>query len=98
MRVAVAAEGPDTTSPISSRAGRAPYYLIFENGKLIEVLKNPYADAPAAGVQAAALLAERGITHFVASDVGPSMERALSLSHIKIVLKRGLVEEAIKTL
>jgi len=43
MRVAVAADGKTEDSLVSSQAGRAPYYLVFEEGRLVECIKNPFA-------------------------------------------------------
>ena len=36
MKIAIASEGKDVDSEISSRGGRAPYYLIFEDKELVE--------------------------------------------------------------
>ena len=45
-KIAVASNGKDATAAISSKAGKCPYYLIFnDTGKLIEALDNPYKDA-----------------------------------------------------
>jgi predicted Fe-Mo cluster-binding NifX family protein len=43
MKIAIASEGENEESSISIRAGRAPYYLIFKDGKLVEKWKNPFA-------------------------------------------------------
>ena len=41
-RIAIATVGDSVTSEISMRAGRAPYYLVFDrNGVFLKSLKNP---------------------------------------------------------
>ena len=67
--IAVAAVGRTENIQISQKAGRAPYYLIFnQRGKLMEVISNPFSGtARRAGPQVAALLAEKNITVMVPS-------------------------------
>ena len=62
MKIAVASEGKSLNSMISSRAGRAPFYLIFEGKSLIEVVKNPFAvGGGGAGWSVAYMLSEKGV-------------------------------------
>ncbi len=39
MRIAIASTNENPDSEISNQAGRAPYWLIYENEKLIETWK-----------------------------------------------------------
>lgn len=39
MKIALASIEDNTTAEIALQAGRAPFYLIFENGTLIETIK-----------------------------------------------------------
>ena len=42
MKVAISSLGKDENSKVSDVSGRAPYYLIFENRKLVKVIPNPF--------------------------------------------------------
>jgi len=57
-KIAVASNSKDATSSISNKAGKCPYYIIFNGkGELIEVISNPYKDAQrGAGQQTADFL------------------------------------------
>ena len=43
MLIAIAAENKNIDSLVSTRAARAPYFLIFKNGVLIESIKNVFS-------------------------------------------------------
>ena len=42
MKIVVASQGKNQDSEVSLQSGRAPYYLIFEDDKLIKTIKNPF--------------------------------------------------------
>ena len=42
MKVAISSVGKDENSKVSMAGGRAPYYLIFEDRKLVKVMSNPF--------------------------------------------------------
>lgn len=78
MKIAIASEGKDESSKISLRGGRAPYYLIFEDKKLIETIKNPFATGSGgAGFSVAYMLAEKKVNLVIAGKVGGNMVSAL---------------------
>ena len=78
MKIAIASEGKDKNSEVSQRGGRAPYYLIFEDKKLIESIKNPFATGSGgAGFSVAYLLADKKVNLVIAGKVGGNMESAL---------------------
>jgi len=84
MKIAVASEGKDEDSKISQRGGRAPYYLIFEDGKLVEKIKNPFAKGSGgAGFSVAYMLANKNIDLVIAGKIGGNMESALKEKGIK---------------
>ena len=58
VKIAVASDSKDVMSSISNKAGKCPYYLIFDlTGELMEVVGNPYKDAQRqAGPQTASLI------------------------------------------
>ena len=98
MKIALATIKDSLTSPISSQAGRAPYYLIFnDQGQLLETVKNPFAiGGGGAGNAAAKMLADKGVNLVVAEKFGPNMTAALEERGVKYKEKQGLVEDVIK--
>ena len=96
MKIAIASEGKDLDSEISLRGGRAPYYLIFENGKLIETIKNSFSvGGGGAGWSVAYMLSGKNVSLFIASQIGPNMESALKEKGIEIKIKTGKIKEAL---
>lgn len=97
QRIAIASEGKDIDSEISLRGARAPYYLIFENKKLIETIKNPFAiGSGGAGWSVAYMLADKKIDLVVAGRFGPNMEFALKEKKIKFKEMSGKIKDTIK--
>ncbi len=78
MRIAIASEGKNEDSEISQKGGRAPYYLIFENKKLVEIIKNPFATGSGgAGFSVAYMLADKKVNLVIGGKVGGNMVSAL---------------------
>ena len=98
MKIAVASEGKSQDSNVSLKAGRAPFYLIFEDKKLVETIKNPFATGGGgAGLSVAHMLAEKQVKLVIASKLGPNMESALKEKGINIQEEIGKkVSELIK--
>jgi len=98
MKIAIASEGKNDDSEISLRGGRAPYYLIFEENKLVEAIKNPFAKGSGgAGWSVAYMLAERKVDLVVAGKLGPNMKTALEEKGIEFKEESGkIVSEIIK--
>jgi len=42
VKTAIASNGKDEKAQVSEVSGRAPYFLIFEDGKLTKTIKNPF--------------------------------------------------------
>ncbi|MBW2965980.1 NifB/NifX family molybdenum-iron cluster-binding protein [Candidatus Woesearchaeota archaeon] len=97
MKIAVASEGKNKNAEVSQRGGRAPYYLIFEDKKLIETIKNPFATgAGGAGFSVAYMLADKKVDLVIAGKFGGNMESALKEKGIKFKEESGKkVEEVI---
>jgi len=94
VKIAIASEGKDEDSEISSRGGRAPYYLIFEDKKLIETIKNPFsAGSGGAGFSVAYMLAEKKVDLVVAGKVGGNMVSALKEKGIEFKEESGKINE-----
>jgi len=90
MKIAVASEGKQEDSEISQRGGRAPFYLIFEDKKLLEIIKNPFASgAGGAGFSVAYMLAEKKVNLVVAGKIGGNMKSALEEKHIEFKEDEG---------
>ena len=84
MKIAVASEGKNKDSEISQRGGRAPYYIIFKDKKIIETIKNPFATGSGgAGFSVAYMLADKKVNLLVSGKIGRNMESALKEKEIK---------------
>jgi len=95
MKIALAS---DTKKPskISLRAGRAKYYLIYKNKKLIEIWKNPFSiGGGGAGWSVAKVLSDKNIDLVIAGRFGPNMEFALKQQGIKFKEAEGDIETAL---
>ncbi|MCJ7450160.1 MAG: hypothetical protein MUP58_00255 [Candidatus Nanohaloarchaeota archaeon QJJ-9] len=78
MKVAVASESDSRSGKVSSKAGRAPFYLIFEDGELVETWKNEYAEARGgAGRNVPEELDRKGVDKVLAGNFGGNMETKL---------------------
>ena len=98
VSIAVAANGPERSAMVSEKAGRAPYFLFFNGeGVFLAAERNPFAKAPGgAGPQAAAFLADKGVTLVVAKEFGAKMERTLKSFNIKYVVNTGVAHEVVQ--
>jgi len=98
-KIAVASNSKDATSSISNKAGKCPYYLIFNStGELIEVINNPYKDAQrGAGQQTADFLANKGVTLIIAETFGDKMIGAMRSNGTDYLKLQGIVHDAVKT-
>ncbi len=97
MKIAIASEGKSSDSEISLRGGRAPYYLIFENKKLIKILKNPFAvGGGGAGWSVAYMLAKENVNLVIAGKIGSNMQLALKEKDINFKEDKGIIKEKIK--
>ena len=98
MKVAISSDGKDENSKISQASGRAPYYLIFENDKLIKTLKNPFRfGGGGAGYGVAEILSDEGVEIVISGKFGENMKEALESKGIKYKeLSNIIVKEALK--
>jgi len=97
IKQAIASKGESIESEISEKAGRASYYLIFENKKLVETIKNPFATGGGgAGFSVAYMLAEKKVNLVIAGKFGDNMESALKEKGLKFEEKTGKIREIIK--
>ncbi len=91
MKIAVAAEDGREDSHINENAGRAPYYLIFnESGELIETIVNPFSrGGGGAGFGVAKMLADKSINVVIAGKFGDNMIGALESRGLKFYERNG---------
>ena len=97
MKIAIASTGKDENAKVSPISGRAEYYLIFEDKKLIKVIKNPFAiGGGGAGPAAAQMLANEGVEMIISGHFGEKMLDALKEKGIKTkTIKEKTVKEAL---
>ena len=97
VKIAVASEGEAVDSQVTNQGPRCSWFLLFdENGELKEALENPYREQKGgAGVASADFLADKGVTVFVAGQVGSKMAAALENYGIVFVAFSGSVKNAV---
>jgi len=98
MKIAIASTGKDENSEISPVAGRAPYFLIYEDEKLVKTIKNPFAvGGGGAGFAVAKMLKDENVDIVAAGHYGENMIGALEEKGIKrIELYDMTVKEALE--
>jgi predicted Fe-Mo cluster-binding NifX family protein len=99
MKICVSAAANSLDSPIDSRFGRCPYFVIVDSENMrFESLQNLASDAGGgAGIQAAQTVARSGAEVLITGNVGPNAFQALSAARIKIVTgASGTVREVIE--
>lgn len=97
MKIAIASTNKNKNSLISEKAGRAPYYLIFdESGKILEMINNPFSvGGGGAGFGVAKMLADKGIATIVAGNFGPKMIEAMTERKLKYLTESGKIDDFI---
>ena len=100
MKIAIASEENNENGQVSDRAGRATYYLIFdENKKLLETIKNPFSvGGGGAGFSVAKMLADKGINTVIATKLGGNMAGALNDRDVGHKEFSGSIQEALSSL
>ena len=98
MKIGIASEGKALTDKVSMRAGRAPYYLIFDGKRLVKAIRNPFAiGGGGAGFSVAKVLSDEKVELVISGKFGPNMESALEQRKIKAVESKEIsVKEAIE--
>ncbi|MCD6470437.1 NifB/NifX family molybdenum-iron cluster-binding protein [Candidatus Bathyarchaeota archaeon] len=99
MRVCVSATANSLDAPVDPRFGRCPYFIIVDLETMrFEAVPNMASGAMGgAGIQAAQIVASKGVKVVITGNVGPNAFQALSAAGIKIVTGAyGTVREAIE--
>jgi predicted Fe-Mo cluster-binding NifX family protein len=99
LKVAVSATAGSLDAQIDPRFGRCQYFVIVDTETMnLEALPNMAAGAMGgAGVQAAQMVANRGVQAVLTGSVGPNAFQALSAAGINIITGVfGTVKEAVE--
>jgi len=99
MKIAVASAGDTLESPLDARFGRCAFFVVVDADTLdYEAVPNPAATAgQGAGIQAAQIVADRGVDVVIADNIGPNAHQALTAGGMQIVHgARGTVREAVE--
>jgi len=96
MKIAIASTGESEDSEVSPVSGRAPYYLIFDDGKLVKTIKNPFRIGGGAGFGVAQMLADEGVDLVISGSFGGNMRSTLESKNIKYKEMSGSVKEALE--
>lgn len=84
MKIAVASTGKDEGSEVSPISGRAEYYLLFEDGKLVKTITNPFRmGGGGAGPSVVQMLANENVDKIISGRFGPKMVSAMEEKGIK---------------
>lgn len=99
-KIAVAATETEKTATISKQAGRAPFFLFFdESGNFLEAVNNPARDLPGgAGQCTASFIAGKGATFIIAGHIGYKMKQALKEYHIQHREETGVAYDVVQTI
>ena len=99
MKIAISSSGKDLESLIDPRFGRCPYFIIVDTDTLsYELLTNPTVGAlHGAGIQAAQLIASKGVDAILTGNIGPNAFNALSELGIDVYTQAsGKIKDAIE--
>lgn len=92
MRLAITAAGPELSSPIDARFGRARYLLIVDAPeRVIQAIDNQggMTAAQGAGIQAAQSVIDNAAAVLITGHCGPKAFRALKAAGIDVYLASG---------
>ena len=98
-KIAVAAVENITTSDISMIAGKAPYYLIFdENGVFLKSIKNPGRSSRRnASSVVVNLLLKESCKIVIAGKFGKKLQNKLKANKIEYYERKGIVKSVLQT-
>ena len=98
MKTAVASNGKDEKAQVSEISGRAPYFLIFEDGKLTKTIKNPFKiGGGGAGFAVAEMLSDEKVKIIVSGKFGLNIMNALESKGIQCKEMSGItVKEVLR--
>lgn len=92
MKIAITAAGPDLSSAVDQRFGRARYLLIVDTPeRTVQAIDNQagMSAAQGAGIQAAQTVIDSGATVLISGHCGPKAFRALRAANVQVYLTSG---------
>ena len=100
MKIAIATEYNKPAAEISLQGARALFFQIYDaNGKLSEILENPYAgSAHHVGPEVANMLYQLHVTKVVAGRFGHKFAAQLQAFNIECIEQNGFAAQAAKAL
>jgi predicted Fe-Mo cluster-binding NifX family protein len=100
MKIAFSTSGSTLDSPLDTRFGRAPHFLIFDlDTETFQVVDNRQSldSAQGAGIQSAETVARQGVKALVSGHCGPKAFRVLQAAGIRIFTSNaGTVRDALE--
>jgi len=99
MKICVSATANSLDASVDPRFGRCPYFLIVDSETMqFEAIPNMASGAMGgAGIQAAQIIAGKGVKAVITGNVGPNAFQALSAARIQIITGAyGTVREAVE--
>ena len=99
MKIAVTAREKTLDDQVDPRFGRCAYFLIVDTENMsVEAVPNPNTTAGGgAGIQAAQLMADRGVEAVQTGNCGPNAYRTLEAADIRVVVGvTGRVKDAVE--
>lgn len=99
VNIAIASTGDNIDSQISPQAGRAPFYLIFdEKGNLLKSLKNPALNyGGGASSVVVDLLIKEECSAVIAGQFGDKMLNQLRINKIEYLEQKGVAKDVLQT-
>lgn len=100
MKVVVTSQGPEMSSPVDPRFGRAQYFLVVDtgSGRFTPHDNAQNLNAPqGAGIQAGRAVVELGVEAVITGNVGPKAFAALEAGGVAVYPgASGTVSEAVE--
>jgi len=97
-KIAITSSGPSLDAPMDERFGRCPCFVIVDPGATaVDPVENPCAtQGHGAGIQAAKLVAEKGVGVVLTGRCGPNASDTLEAAGVTVVTGcSGTVREAL---
>jgi len=96
--IAVASDGDNVNSNISSKASRSNYYILIDkNGHVLEIVPNTNKDIKGgASSKLIEMLNRKKVSHLIASSFGDKLIMSLDSNNIKYTIYKGEINTAIK--
>ena len=100
MKIAISASSPDLEGSVDPRFGRCALFLIVDPETLsADAVENPYVSASGgAGIQAAQLVAAKGVKAVLTGSCGPNAFQTLSAAGVEVITGvTGSIRDAVKS-